>query len=146
MAHAFFAPMNARLVFASMCLCACETTTADPRPGSGPNGLCGCDLSAGESCCIPSGGGPATCTLDGIGCANDGGIAIGCTGYDQTSDSNCCWTGPAAHGSFTRYTSSCGNDPTSCVTDADCSDGGTCVIQKCGTVRISACDVTPLCP
>jgi hypothetical protein len=142
MAHAFFTQM----ALASVIVAACEGTTGDPTPGSGPNGLCGCDFRSGESCCIPSGGGPASCTIDGAGCANAGGVAIGCTGYNSESDSVCCWTGAAAHGSFTRYTSSCGNDPTSCATNADCSDGGTCMIQKCGTVSISACDVTPACP
>ena len=137
MAHAFFA--------LALLLVACDATTGDPTPASGPNNLCGCEFRAGESCCLLSNA-PATCTLDGAGCADKGGVAIGCLGYDPTSESVCCWNGAAAKGSFTRLASTCGSDPTSCATDADCGDGGTCMTQKCGSVRISACNVMPACP
>jgi len=137
--------MNARLLLASLCVIACNAASGDTRPGSGPNGLCGCEFTAGESCCVPSGGGPASCTTDGTACTTQGGIAIGCVGYVQTTDSACCWNGAAKAGNFTRYASTCGNGPTSCITDEDCN-GGKCTIQKCGTVAISACDVTPACP
>jgi hypothetical protein len=117
----------------------------DADPGSGPNGLCGCDFTSGEFCCIPSNKAPIFCTTNGPGCAAQGGVAIGCDGYDQATDSMCCWSGPAQPGNFTRLTTKCASGPASCATSADCS-GGTCVIQKCGTVNISACDVTPACP
>jgi hypothetical protein len=115
----------------------------DADPGSGPSNLCGCDFDVGESCCLPSGGEAAFCTLNGAGCAEQGGVAIGCN--VSTSDSACCWNGAAKPGSLTRYAAACTEGPTSCSTDAECN-GGTCVIQKCGTVSISACDVTPACP
>jgi len=114
-------------------------------PGSGPSGLCGCDFTAGESCCIPSGSEPAFCTTNGTGCADQGGVAIGCNGYNDLSESVCCWNGAAQPGSLTAYGSVCANGPTSCTTNADCN-GGTCMIQKCGNVSISACDITPSCP
>jgi len=117
----------------------------DADPASGPSGLCGCDFTAGESCCIPTGGEPAFCTENGEGCAASGGVAIGCNGYDSTSESACCWNGGAQPGGFTRLTVACVNGPAACATNADCN-GGTCMIQKCGTVSISACDITPSCP
>lgn len=115
----------------------------DADPGSGPSNLCGCDFSAGESCCVPAGGEAPFCTTNGAGCAAGGGVGIGCNG--QNADSVCCWSGAAQPGSFTRYTTACDNGPAACATNADCN-GGTCMIQKCGSISISACDVTPACP
>jgi hypothetical protein len=120
-----------------------EHANDDADPGSGPSGLCGCDFTAGESCCIPAGGDPAFCATSGQACAAGGGVGIGCT--SSNADAVCCWHGDAKPGSFTRYTTSCDNGPAACATSADCN-GGTCEIQKCGTVSISACNVTPACP
>jgi hypothetical protein len=125
---------------------AVEPADDDADPGSGPSGLCGCDFTAGESCCIPSGGRNAFCTTNGEGCAQQGGIALACNGVDSKTDSVCCWNGAAQAGSLTAYSSSCAHGPTSCTTSADCN-GGACNIIPCpGGVSISACGVTPSCP
>ena len=116
-------------------------TDGDP---AGEGGLCGCNFPAGEGCCVPTGG-TAFCTTNRDGCAQQGGIYVGCAAYDQTTDSLCCWSGAATGGSEVVYATACSQGPSSCATSADCN-GGTCLTAVCGGIVVGACDVPPTCP
>jgi hypothetical protein len=122
-----------------------DGATPDPDADAfGPGGLCGCDFTGGEGCCLPHGGTPF-CTSDSYGCIGTQGLFIGC---DQSqTDFVCCWTSTngGGGGSQTAANSTCKTGPLYCNVTADCN-GTTCQLATCAGITIGACGMTPACP
>jgi hypothetical protein len=113
---------------------------------SGEGGFCGCSATAGEGCCIPSGGNAPFCTPAGTACTAGGGVFILCLAYDPNTDSVCCWNDGVGPGGFTNYATLCGDRPQACTTTSDCQ-GQPCTVATCQGVTMGVCSATaPSCP
>jgi len=111
----------------------------------GPGGTCGCDITSGEGCCLPKGGGAPFCTSDSYGCIGADGLFVGCQA--SSGDSACCWSSTNASGGGAQlaFSASCTTGPTACISTSDCS-GTTCELSTCAGITVGACGVSPACP
>lgn len=109
------------------------------------DGGCAPCTEQGLICCAAASG--RTCAATAAECA---GVVVGCSSYDPTSDSACCWNAgaPGATGSSTAYAAACGARPTACVGDGDCAGTtGPCRTTECGGVALGTCGgAAPACP
>lgn len=110
----------------------------------GMDGFCGCDLTAGWGCCIPTGGAPF-CTSTADACMQTGGTYVGCQHYDSNSESECCWSNPGPS-KQAQLAVACGTRTTSCMTDTDCTSGKRCEIAVCKGLKIGQCGSMLACP
>jgi hypothetical protein len=106
---------------------------------------CPCSLALSEGCCILANVTPF-CTSAASACTAANGIAIFCTGYDMSSQSECCWNGPPGPSSAAQYATSCGSRPTACAQPTDCTGSQGCETVSCSGVVIGACGLRPVCP
>jgi hypothetical protein len=114
--------------------------------GPGTGSACPCDPALSLGCCVPSGPDAPYCTTDGASCVAKGGAFAACAGYDDSSESVCCWNTSAGAGGATSFAAACGERTTSCASASDCA-GGACATITCKGVVLGACGaVAPTCP
>ena len=113
----------------------------------GTEGFCECDQSQGFGCCLlPNTDAFCADNASANGCAGKGGMFIGCEQGNTVADALCCWNFGTGPGSLTALSTTCGQRPVACMTNADCPNNGACKITICRGLKVGACGIAPSCP